>query len=88
MFTGVYYLCTYIASLFVISMEGMILFSWLFGVVIREHTKYPFTHRHLSVVCSVFTYTSYSGRTTEYYSVTKRAQYIMTVSGQCTFVFQ
>ena len=57
---------TYIASLFVISMEGLVLFLWLTGVVIHENTECPFTHRHLSGVCSVFTYKPYSGHTTEY----------------------
>ena len=57
---------TYIASLFVISMEGLVLFLWLTGVVIHEYTECPFTHRHLSDVCSVFTYMPYSWHTTEY----------------------
>ena len=65
MFTGVYCLCTYIASLFVISMEGMILFLWLSGVIC-VYTECPVTHRHLSVVCSVSTYMPYSWHTTEY----------------------
>ena len=64
-FTGVYCLCMYIASLFVISMEGMVLFLWLSGVIC-EYTECPLTHRHLSVVCSVFTYMPYSWHTTEY----------------------
>ena len=55
MFTGVYCLCTYIASLFVINMEGMVLFLWLSGVVIREYAECPFTYRHPSVVRIVFT---------------------------------
>ena len=50
MFTGVFYLSTYIASLFVMNMEGIILFLWLSGVVVHEHTECPFTHRHLSDV--------------------------------------
>ena len=64
-FTGVCCLCTYIASLFVINVEGMVLFLWL-SEVICEYTECPFTHRHLSVVCSVFTYMPYSWYTTEY----------------------
>ena len=64
-FTGVYCLCMYIASLFAISMEGMVLFLWLTGVIC-EYTECPVTHRHLSVVCSVFTYMPYSAHTTEY----------------------
>ena len=64
-FIGVFYLCTHIASLFVISMEGMVLFLWLSGVICK-YTECPVTHRHLSVVCSVFTYMPYSGLTTEY----------------------
>ena len=76
MFTGVYCLCMYIASLFVIgmehrhevviNMEGMVLLLWLSGIVSCEYTECPFTHRHLSVVCSVFTYKTYSWHTTEY----------------------
>ena len=65
MLTGVYCLCMYIASLFAISMEGMVLFLWL-SEVICEYTECPVTHRHLSVVCSVFTYIPYSWHTTEY----------------------
>ena len=65
-FTRVYYLYMYIVSLFVINMEGMVLFLWLPGVFIREYTECPFTHRHLSDVCSVFTYMPYSWHTTEY----------------------
>ena len=65
MFTGVFYLCTYIASLFVISMEGMVLFLWLSGDIC-EYTECPVTYRQLSVVCSVFTYMPYSWHTTEY----------------------
>ena len=42
------------------------------------------TYRHLSVVCSVFTV----GIPLNIYSVTDLAHYIMSVSGQCTFVFQ
>ena len=34
--------------------------------VICEYTECPITHRHLSVVCSVFTYMPYSWHTTEY----------------------
>ena len=83
-FTSVYCLCMYIASLFVISMEGMVLFLWLSGVVIREYTECLFTHRHLSVVCSVFTV----GILLNIYSVTDCTHYIMSVSGQCTVVFQ
>ena len=64
-FTGIYCLCMYIASLFVIDMEGMVLFLWLSGIIC-EYTECPFTHRHLSVVCSAFTYKPYSWHTTEY----------------------
>ena len=64
-FTSVYCLCMYIASLFVISIEGMVLFLWLSRVVIREYTECLFTHRHLSDVCSVSTYMPYSAHTTE-----------------------
>ena len=38
----------------------------VFMAVIHEYTECPVTYRHLSVVCSVFTYMSYSGHTTEY----------------------
>ena len=131
-FTSVYCLCTYIPSLFVISMEGLVLFLWLSGVICK-YTECPVTHRQLSVVCIVFTYKTYSWHTTEYlqcdrpctlayatiyrplpiidqlvthrhlsvvcsvftvriplniYSVTDCTHYIMSVSGQCTFVFQ
>ena len=58
-FTGVYYLCSFIASLFVINMEGMVLFLCLPKVVIHEYTECPFTFRHLSDVCSVVTYMPY-----------------------------
>ena len=64
--TGVFYLCTYIASLFVINMEGMVLFLRQSGVVIREYAECPFTYRNLSVVCSAFTYKTYSAHTPEY----------------------
>ena len=46
-------------------LEGMVLFLWLSGVIC-EYTECPVTHRHLSVVCSVFTYMPYSWHTTEY----------------------
>ena len=55
MFTGVYCLCMYIASLFVISMEGMVLFYGCLELFVNIQNA-PVTHRHLSVVCSVFTY--------------------------------
>ena len=79
-FTCVFYLCTYIASLFVISMEDMVLFLWLSGVI-REYTECPFTHRHLSVVCSV-SHTRFTvGILLNIYSVTDGTHYIMSVSG-------
>ena len=59
-FTCVFYLCMYIASLFVIMVS-----LWLSGVIC-EYTECPVTHRYLSVVCSVFTYMPYSWHTTEY----------------------
>ena len=80
--------CRYIASLFVINMEGMVMFLWLSGVVIREYAECPFTHRHLSVVCSVFTTILTVRILQNIYSVTDHTYCIMSVSGQCTFVFQ
>jgi len=67
---------TGVASLFLINMEGMVLFLWLSRVVIREYIECPFTHRHLSVVYSVLGL------------VTDHTHCIMSVSGQCAFVFQ
>ncbi len=87
-FTGVYCLCTYIASLFVMNMEGIVMFLWLSGVVIREYAECPFTHRHLSDVCSAFTTRLTVRILQNIYSVTDHAYCIMSVSGQCTFVFQ
>ena len=81
MFTGV-------ASLFLINMEGMVLFLWLSRVVIREYTECPFTHRHLSVVYSVFTTILTVRILLNIYSVTDHTHCIMSVSGQCAFVFQ
>ena len=78
-FTGVYYLCSYIASLFVINMEGMVLFLWLFGVIC-EYTECPFTHRQLSGVCSVSHTILTVGILLNIYSVTDRTHYIMSVS--------
>ena len=68
MFTGVYCLCTsYIASLFVMNMEGMILFLWLSGVVIREYIQNAPLVIGILMLCAVFShsYMPYSAHTTE-----------------------
>ena len=66
-FSGIYrcLLFVYVYCLIVCHKQGLVLFLWL-SAVICVYTECPITHRHLSGVCSVFTYIPYSWHTTEY----------------------
>ena len=88
-FTGDFYLCTYIASLFLINMEGMVLFLYGCPEFLFLSIQNAPLLIGILVLCAVFSHTCLTvGKLLSINSVTDRTHYIMSVSGQCTFVLQ